>query len=136
METFFENYQSTFSALGAIGTLLAVIVSLWLALRQNKPKIKVFIQKAVHIPELRDNRLSSFHQKARLIKDSESFAENDFYERCKKEGYKEYLIATITNTGQVPVKLFSHSFSFKRIKSSKYAIFAPTFPNLEKYFFP
>jgi hypothetical protein len=39
MESFFENYQHTFSAMAAIGTMLAVISSLYLTRRIHKPKI-------------------------------------------------------------------------------------------------
>jgi hypothetical protein len=111
MEDFFTDYQNTFSALGAIGALSAVIVSLWLAFRQSKPKIKIFIQKGLYISEIHDNRLKDAYKKALLIKDSESRFEKDYYEKNKKEG-KEYLVATVTNIGYVPVKLFSHSFLF------------------------
>ncbi|MFM8185850.1 MAG: hypothetical protein ACKN9I_02865 [Alphaproteobacteria bacterium] len=40
MEEIFKNYQFTFSAIGAIGSMGAVIISLWLACRTEKAKIK------------------------------------------------------------------------------------------------
>ncbi|MDA9818179.1 hypothetical protein N9C35_03975 [Flavobacteriaceae bacterium] len=36
MEEFFKNYQFTFSAIGAISTMLAVSTALWLSLREEK----------------------------------------------------------------------------------------------------
>jgi hypothetical protein len=39
MEDFFKDYQYTFSAMAAIGTMLAVIISLWLSSNQHRSKI-------------------------------------------------------------------------------------------------
>ncbi|MDA0782888.1 MAG: hypothetical protein O2970_11950 [Proteobacteria bacterium] len=46
MEEFFKNYQYTFSAFGAVGTLLAVIISLYFgyrALKTQQTQIKAFL---------------------------------------------------------------------------------------------
>ncbi len=54
MEVFFEQYSNTFSAIGAIGTMfaafatmLAVIVSLYLAFRQYRSRARVGINMRV-----------------------------------------------------------------------------------------
>jgi hypothetical protein len=45
MEEFFKNYQFTFSAIGAVGSMGAVIISLWLAGWQNRSKIKATLSR-------------------------------------------------------------------------------------------
>jgi hypothetical protein len=56
MESFFEGYKYTFSALGAVGTLLAVIISLYFgyrALKTQQTQIKASISiKALSTPEM------------------------------------------------------------------------------------
>lgn len=50
MEAFFESYGHTFSALGAIGTLLAVIISLYFgyrAMKSNDAKITAYISISI-----------------------------------------------------------------------------------------
>ena len=49
MEEFFKNYQYTFSGIGAIGSAGAVIISLWLARKQNVPKIEATFSLAFDI---------------------------------------------------------------------------------------
>ena len=47
MEDFFKDYQYTFSAMAAIGTMLAVIISLWLSSNQHRSKIVAGVGKRV-----------------------------------------------------------------------------------------
>jgi len=47
MEDFFKDYQYTFSAMAAIGTMLAVTLSLWLSSNQHRSKIVADVDKRV-----------------------------------------------------------------------------------------
>jgi len=52
MEEFFKNYQHTFSGIGAIASAGAVIISLWLARKQNVPKIEATFSLLLWSPNL------------------------------------------------------------------------------------
>lgn len=50
IELIAKNYTNIISAISALGTWAAVIVALWLSYRTTKPKLRVFVDKSVHIP--------------------------------------------------------------------------------------
>jgi hypothetical protein len=51
VEAFFAEYEKTISALGAISTLAAVIVSLWLAGRAEKTRLKAHVSGTMIVHE-------------------------------------------------------------------------------------
>ncbi len=50
IELLAKNYTNIITAFSALGTWAAVIVALWLSYRTNKPQLKVFVDKSIHIP--------------------------------------------------------------------------------------
>lgn len=50
IETFSEEYKNTISVLSTLGTWAAVLASLWIAARTQKPKLRIFVNKNVLIP--------------------------------------------------------------------------------------
>lgn len=83
MEKFFENYQYTFSALGSIGTLLAIVIAMYFGYKAATSH-KTKLEASVDIY----NPYKTYSQGA--------------YEVDSK---KEYLVVTITNTGLLAIEI-------------------------------
>lgn len=50
IESLSEEYKNTVSVLSTLGTWAAVLASLWIAAKSQKPKLRVFVNKNVLIP--------------------------------------------------------------------------------------
>lgn len=125
MEEFFSSYENTIAALGALGTVAAVFVSLWFSYKAStahKPRIRVRIMRTTSLTDDRSG--------------GTTWIEDSLYKDSKVTPQKthEVVMVSIQNLGSYPVSVDKNFFCLQmRFFGKCFGVRMMFFPLLDDY---